>query len=484
MTQVVSLPGCSSACNKLSSTLRSEVSYPGDLVYQAELNGTNSYGYYSQQEIEVLSTCRVTPNTTQDVARALTILISEECEFAVRSGGHGIFVGFANIEGGVTIDLSVLNQVTISANNTITSVGPGARWRDVYTKLDPLGLAVTGARVDTLGVGGFTLGGGISWLAPRYGFGCDGVQNFEIVLASGAIVNANQNQSSDLYKALKGGSNNFGIVTRLDFFTHPNSINYWGGMVIYPGNTTQQQLQALQYFTTASGTGIDPYSTVENIYIYTGGENIIVNIYINSNGAAFPSILDNFTSIPYNMSDTLSTTSLLNLTIQAAPPNDARTYWGTATWRNNASFTAQVINLANATFQPYSNLTGFSTTLAMEPITREMTARSSLYGGDSLGLQNNTEDLILVQLGVTWADLGDDAVLEAAAQTFLKQLEAQAKAAGVHYPFKYANYAAPSQKVFQSYGKANYANLQKVAKKYDPYAVFQRLVPGGFKLSE
>jgi FAD/FMN-containing dehydrogenase len=71
------------------------------------------------------------------------------------------WAGAANIERGVTLDLSALNQVIVSTsdNQTITSIGPGARWKDVYLKLDALNLTVTGGRVAEVGVGGLTLGG-------------------------------------------------------------------------------------------------------------------------------------------------------------------------------------------------------------------------------------------------------------------------------------------------------------------------------------
>lgn len=59
----------------------------------------------------------------------------------------------------------------------------------------------------------------MSFFAPRYGFACDNVINFEVVLASGDIVNANAHENPDLWFALKGGSNNFGVVTRFDLRT-------------------------------------------------------------------------------------------------------------------------------------------------------------------------------------------------------------------------------------------------------------------------
>ena len=71
------------------------------------------------------------------------------------------WAGAANIQDGVTIDLGLMNDVTVSRDNAITSVGSGARWQDVYLKLDAMNLSVAGGRVYDVGVGGLLLGGEI-----------------------------------------------------------------------------------------------------------------------------------------------------------------------------------------------------------------------------------------------------------------------------------------------------------------------------------
>jgi FAD/FMN-containing dehydrogenase len=115
------------------------------------------------------------------VAAALLVLELEACPFAVKSGGHAAFAGGSNIAGGVTIDLANLNGILVSSDQTQTSVGPGNRWSDVYSHLDPLGLSVIGGRVADIGVGGLTLGGGISF-SGRYGLACDNVNDYQVRL--------------------------------------------------------------------------------------------------------------------------------------------------------------------------------------------------------------------------------------------------------------------------------------------------------------
>lgn len=145
---------------------------------------------------------------------------------AVRSGGHG-WPGASNTAGGVTIDLSMMNRTAYDPETNVASIQPGGHWKDVYADLEKQGVVVAGGRDGGVGVGGFLLGGGLSFYSGRTGFGCDSVVNFEVVLANGTIVNANRTAHADLWRALKGGGSNFGIVTRFDMEAIPSQDMYY-----------------------------------------------------------------------------------------------------------------------------------------------------------------------------------------------------------------------------------------------------------------
>lgn len=98
----------------------------------------------------------------------------------------------------------------------IASIQPGSKFGDAYTALDPHNVSIAGGRASVVGVGGFVTGGGYSFQSNAHGFACDNVANYEIVLANGSVVNANSQENSDLWKAQKGSSGNFGFVTRID----------------------------------------------------------------------------------------------------------------------------------------------------------------------------------------------------------------------------------------------------------------------------
>lgn len=180
---------------------------------------------------------------------------------SIRAGGHTTFSGAANIANGVTIDLSNLNSTDfLKPDKSVLSVGPGARWGPVYSFLEPHNLTVIGARGSSIGVGGCLLGGGLSFHGQRLGWACDAsnVVGYEVVLASGATVYATATgQYSDLFLALKGGSNNFGVVTRFDLTTY-NQGQLWGGFLVYPLTLLNNLLSSFSSFM--SPAGYDPYA--------------------------------------------------------------------------------------------------------------------------------------------------------------------------------------------------------------------------------
>jgi FAD/FMN-containing dehydrogenase len=114
--------------------------------------------YFSQQQREVVPACVFLPKTADDVAQALGIIKHHQCHFAVKSGGHAMSAGASNANQGVTIDLRYLNHIELADDHLTASVGAGARWGEVYRRLEPLNLTVVGGRDSQIGAGGFVLG--------------------------------------------------------------------------------------------------------------------------------------------------------------------------------------------------------------------------------------------------------------------------------------------------------------------------------------
>ena len=146
-------------CAALSVLLPGKVSYPASPIYLASI-----ISYFWGQE-KLAPACIVTPTRAQDVSIAVRALAAIHAydrnapPLAIRSGGHSPLAGSANNNGGVTMDLTSLNSITISGDKSVVSVGAGSLWQNIYAQLDPLGIAVGGGRVAGIGVGGFLTGG-------------------------------------------------------------------------------------------------------------------------------------------------------------------------------------------------------------------------------------------------------------------------------------------------------------------------------------
>lgn len=136
------------------------------MTYAGEDGYETSVGSYWSEIAQIRPNCILQPETPDDVSLAVSTLVrvskEKPCQFAIRSGGHTTWAGAANIENGVTIDMSKMNSVTHNADNKIVSIEPGARWGEVYGTLDEINVAVAGGRAATVGVGGLILGGMLS----------------------------------------------------------------------------------------------------------------------------------------------------------------------------------------------------------------------------------------------------------------------------------------------------------------------------------
>jgi FAD/FMN-containing dehydrogenase len=160
--------------------------------------------------------------TEDDVVRAVRFGRESDLEISVRGGGHGV-AGTALTEGGIVVDLRRMNAVTVDPEHRTAIVGGGATMRDLDRATQPFGLATTGGRASTTGVGGLVLGGGNGWLDRRFGLMCDNLLAVELVTADGERLRADEHTHPDLFWALHGGGGNFGVATSFTLRLHPLS---------------------------------------------------------------------------------------------------------------------------------------------------------------------------------------------------------------------------------------------------------------------
>jgi FAD/FMN-containing dehydrogenase len=155
----------------------------------------------------------------EDVVAAIRFGRETGLEIGVRGGGHSV-AGKALADGGLVVDLSRMHAVTVDRDAETATVAGGATMSHLDRATEPYGLATTGGRVSTTGVGGFTLGGGTGWLDRKMGLACDNLLAVELVTADGATVRASEDEHPELFWALHGGGGNFGVATSFTFRLH------------------------------------------------------------------------------------------------------------------------------------------------------------------------------------------------------------------------------------------------------------------------
>ncbi len=192
-------------------TFRGPVYLPGDHAYKAARATWN--GALDQRPALVAEALG-----TRDVQAAVVAARDHGLPFAVQATGHGTR---AACDGGLLLKTSLMAEVLVDPDRRIARVGPGARVGDIVAAAAPFGLSAIAGSHASVGIAGFTLGGGFGPLSRRHGFAADNLVRADVVTADGAHVTATADRHTDLFWALRGGGGNFGVVTALELRLHP-----------------------------------------------------------------------------------------------------------------------------------------------------------------------------------------------------------------------------------------------------------------------
>jgi FAD/FMN-containing dehydrogenase len=172
----------------------------------------------------------VLPRSAEDIVEAVCFADGQNLGVAVKATGHGTI---REANDSLLIDTSRMTEVRVDAAARTAWVGAGAKWGRVLEQAQAVGLAPLLGSTPDVGAVGYTLGGGMGWLARKYGLSADSVNYFELVTADGRQVRASARENADLFWGLRGGGGNFGVVIAMEIRLYPVSMVY-GGNLFYP----------------------------------------------------------------------------------------------------------------------------------------------------------------------------------------------------------------------------------------------------------
>ncbi|KAK0390653.1 hypothetical protein NLU13_0157 [Sarocladium strictum] len=470
---------CSVCCSALAKELNGQVWTPDQQRYNTRLGQ-----YYSANAAQA-SWCMVFPESAKDVSSVVTILRNNECPFGMRSGAHSAFTGSNAIKDGVTVDFGYMNGTTYDESTKVASIGPGSDWGKVYKTLAPYNVVAVGGRADVVGVGGFTTGGGYSFHTGVRGFACDNVVNFEVVTGDGKIVNANKVENSDLWRALKGGSGNFGFVTRIDTQVFPSSEIYASlNLVSFEQKAAVRQV----YFEFVHNQDEDPASQIIVASNYAKGEYgcgvILSNIQANVNSSSF----DGARALPIDQSIAATGPAHEVVPIFTGPtPLGLFANWQTGMVDHKLDIMEAIDEIMVEHIEKMRAVVAddaFEMIFQWQPVTPGHVRVMNELGGNVLGLEPVVADgpVLMYNIVLTVNTAANQDIVLPIAFEMNAAIHATADRLGRNKQWQFVNYAHGSQDPLSHYGAENIAFMREVSRKHDGEAVFQSLRQTGFKI--
>ncbi|KAI9441861.1 hypothetical protein H4582DRAFT_1849534 [Lactarius indigo] len=220
------------------------------------LNGIRHY-YESSSQDAMFS---VEPGSAEDLSKIMQVIKAYIVPFAVKGGGHTSNPEFSSTRG-IQISLLRFNKISFNNDKTELTVGAGCAFDEIYKVVRPEKYNIVGGG-GSVGIGGWMMGGGYSLKTNQYGLGIDNLVRAQIVLPDGRRMTASADAESELFWAIKGGGNNFGIATEFVLKTHRQGTNgngyVYGGLLTFDEAHVNDVKEAIVDFMTRN----DPKASI------------------------------------------------------------------------------------------------------------------------------------------------------------------------------------------------------------------------------
>lgn len=319
---------------------------------------------------------------------------------------------------------------------------------------------------------------------------CSNVISYQVVLADGRIVTASADENPDLWRALKGGGNNFGVVAQFKLRSFPVPEQIWSGTYVVLGILGTAPIKAFHEHTrrTASGETFDEHAATPILsHSYLPGSGI--SAYFSHIAYAKPSPNNDWPEYwkksPFRSLWRIQNTSgngtvrdaVVDLGIKSKV--DDRNVYGTTTVKNDLPTLLAVLRIFNEEKPAIKHVKDCMFIYIMQAILPQWMNKGS---PNMLGLEDCKEPLVLISFAVNWKSPKHDDAVRGAVRRCLERIEEMAAANNTGHPYRFSNYSSEWQKPLHGYGADSMRFMQGVSKKYDPEGLFQTGCLGGFKL--
>ncbi|KAI3319668.1 6-hydroxy-D-nicotine oxidase [Xylariaceae sp. AK1471] len=455
--------------------------------------------------------CYITPSTRGDIEIALWDIKRRDAKFAVRGTGHSPNRGFSSTDGtAVVIDLrerirklrssetAKEKGVCLSDDRQTVDVTAGSTWGEVYTFLEERGLCAMGPRDPSVGVVGFLLGGGYPIFPNLYGTGADCVKEFWIMVDTArsqvfelqATPDGNEKKRK-LFKSLKGGGSNFGIV-------HTTEID------VFPAIRVDYTIS--KYKVADSRSILDATVQVQEAMEKDNRLNVITTFYPHSVEvclllAKIPAgdaregtnedtkrdtVLASSAFEPFDklkgleITDTRKTDVLISSLVEAMARDNKpmRRSIGTVTTKVSLDLYLAIYNKWVAIVKDLPE--GMALNFAIQPVSPACVRAGQKGGGNIMGLEEVSQ--CWWAFTAEWQKEDDDAHAESAISQMVTATQEVAKEKDLLLNYISMNFANASQDVLGSYGAENVQTMREAAAFSDDTELFQRLQNDGFLL--
>lgn len=403
-----------------------------------------------------------------DVAASVNFARDHRLALAIRSGGHN-FAGYAACDGGLMLDMSLMNGVRLSPALDRAHVEGGAQWIDVDSATAPFNRATPGGLISATGVAGLTLSGGIGWLRGRHGLACDNLVGADVVTSDGRLIHASESEHPELLWALRGGGGNFGVVVNFEFRIHeiPDELMFCAP--IYPEERANEIIPLWRDFMAKAPerlSGLAEFSTIPNDPAYpedTWGRRVLALAHVYDGPAAEgeqvvaplracgETLLDFSGPMPYRTIQTLYDAIF--------PKGRDRCYWKSTYLKG---LDDKIIGEITARLAKRPSEMTFASIWKFGGAMQRVAADATAFGDRSAPF--------MLSLDAIWSDKKDDEANIAWVRDTWTDM--QRHSTGRLY-LNFPGFGEDQSLVKNALGESTYARLQQVKRKYDPENLFR-----------